>query len=130
MQSARLFSPRPPLGRGHAQGLRVNLNWHSCPAVKIVAGLNVTHPRRNLHLLIGRLLCKLAGRVFAGQYKYSRQRVRGILSRHLHLRVDNARVLTLPVDVVDLGEVVLLAKSWVEDVVEVDGQDVQETGWS
>ena len=68
--------------------------------------------------------------MFAGQYKYSTQRVRGILSRHLHLRVDNARVLTLPVDVVDLGEVVLLAKSWVEDVVEVDGQDVQETGWS
>ena len=128
MHSARLFSPRPPLGRGLAQGLRVNLNWHSCPAVKIVAGLNVTHPRRNLHLLIGRLLCKLAGRVFAGQYKYSRQGV--ILSKHLHLRVDNARVLTLPVDVVDLGEVVLLAKSWVEDVVEVDGQDVQETGWS
>ena len=125
MQSARLFSPRPPLGRGHAQGLRVNLNWHSCPAVKIVAGLNVTHPRRNLHLLIGRLLCKLAG-----QYKYSTQRVRVILSRHLHLRVDNACVLTLPVDVVDLGEVVLLSKSWVEDVVEVDGQDVQETGWS
>ena len=61
--------------------------------------------------------------MFAGQYKYSTQ-------RHLHLRVDNARVLTLPVDVVDLGEVVLLAKSWVEDVVEVDGQDVQETGWS
>lgn len=68
--------------------------------------------------------------MFAGQYKYSTQRVRVILSRHLHLRVDNARVLTLPVDVVDLGEVVLLAKSWVEDVVEVDGQDVQETGWS
>ena len=68
--------------------------------------------------------------MFAGQYKYSTQRVRVILSRHLHLRVDNARVLTLPVDVVDLGEVVLLSKSWVEDVVEVDGQDVQETGWS
>ena len=68
--------------------------------------------------------------MFAGQYKYSTQRVKVILSRHLHLRVDNARVLTLPVDVVDLGEVVLLAKSWVEDVVEVDGQDVQETGWS
>ena len=68
--------------------------------------------------------------MFAGQYKYSTQRVRVILSRHLHLRVDNASVLTLPVDVVDLGEVVLLAKSWVEDVVEVDGQDVQETGWS
>ena len=66
--------------------------------------------------------------MFAGQYKYSTQRV--ILSKHLHLRVDNACVLTLPVDVVDLGEVVLLAKSWVEDVVEVDGQDVQETGWS
>ena len=68
--------------------------------------------------------------MFAGQYKYSTQRVRVILSRHLHLRVDNARVLTLPVDVVDLGEVVLLSKSWIEDVVEVDGQDVQETGWS
>ena len=68
--------------------------------------------------------------MFAGQYKYSTQRLRVILSRHLHLRVDNARVLTLPVDVVDLGEVVLLAKSWVEDVVEVDGQDVQETRWS
>ena len=68
--------------------------------------------------------------MFAGQYKYSTQRLRVILSRHLHLRVDNARVLTLPVDVVDLGEVVLLAKSRVEDVVEVDGQDVQETGWS
>ena len=68
--------------------------------------------------------------MFAGQYKYSTQRVRVILSRHLHLRVDNARVLTLPVDVVDLGEVVLLSKGRVEDVVEVDGQDVQETGWS
>ena len=68
--------------------------------------------------------------MFAGQYKYSTQRVRVILSRHLHLRVDNARVLTLPVDVVDLGEVVLLSKSRVEDVVEVDGEDVQETGWS
>ena len=68
--------------------------------------------------------------MFAGQYKYSTQRMRVILSRHLHLRVDNARVLTLPVDVVDLGEVVLLAKSWVEDVVEVDRQDVQETRWS
>ena len=68
--------------------------------------------------------------MFAGQYKYSTQRVRVILSRHLHLRVDNARVLTLPVDVVDLGEVVLISKSWIEDVVEVDGQDVQETGWS
>ena len=54
--------------------------------------------------------------------------MRVILSRHLHLRVDNARVLTLPVDVVDLGEVVLLSKGRVEDVVEVDGQDVQETG--
>ena len=68
--------------------------------------------------------------MFAGQYKYSTQTVRVILSRHLHLRVDNARVLTLPVDVVDLGEVVLLSKSRVEDVVEVDGEDVQETGWS
>ena len=68
--------------------------------------------------------------MFAGQYKYSTQRARVILSRHLHLRVDNARVLTLPVDVVDLGEVVLLAKSRIEDVVKVDGQDVQETGWS
>ena len=68
--------------------------------------------------------------MFAGQYKYSTQRVRVILSRHLHLRVDNARVLTLPVDVVDLGEVVLLSKSRVEDVVEVNRQDVQETGWS
>ena len=68
--------------------------------------------------------------MFAGQYKYSTQRVRVILSRHLHLRVDNARVLTLPVDVVHLGEVVLLSKSWVEDVVEVHRQDVQETGWS
>ena len=68
--------------------------------------------------------------MFAGQYKYSTQRMRVILSRHLHLRVDNARVLTLPVDVVDLGEVVFLSKSWVEDVVEVDRQDVQETRWS
>ena len=68
--------------------------------------------------------------MFAGQYKYSTQRVRVILSRHLHLRVDNARVLTLPVDVVHLGEVVLLSKSWIEDMVEVDRQDVQETGWS
>ena len=56
--------------------------------------------------------------------------MRVILSRHLHLRVDNARVLTLPVDVVHLGEVVLLSKSWIEDMVEVDRQDVQETGWS
>ena len=51
-----------------------------------------------------------------------------ILSGHLHLRVDNACVLTLPVDVVHLGEVVLLPEGRVEDVVEVDGQDVQETG--
>ena len=68
--------------------------------------------------------------MFAGQYKHSTQRVSVILSKHLHLRVDNARVLTLPVDVVHLGEVVLLSKSWIEDMVEVDRQDVQETGWS
>ena len=47
---------------------------------------------------------------------------------HLHLGVDHARVLPLPVDVVHLGEVVLLPQGRVEDVVEVDGQDVQETG--
>ena len=46
---------------------------------------------------------------------------------HLHLRVDHARVLALPVDVVHLGQVILLSKGRVEDVVEVDWQDVQET---
>lgn len=45
----------------------------------------------------------------------------------LHLGVHNARVLTLPVDMVDLGEVVLLPQGGVEDVVHVDWQDVQET---
>ena len=47
---------------------------------------------------------------------------------HLHLGVDHARILALPVDVVHLGQVVLLPQCRVEDVVEVDGQDVQETG--
>ena len=47
---------------------------------------------------------------------------------HLHLRVDHARVLALPVDVVHLGEVILLSKGGIEDVVEVNWQDVQETG--
>ena len=45
----------------------------------------------------------------------------------LHLGVHNARVLTLPVDMVDLGEVVLLPQGGIEDVVHVDWQDVQET---
>ena len=45
---------------------------------------------------------------------------------YLHLRVDDASVLPLPVDVVDLCEVVLLPESGVEDVVHVDWQDVQE----
>ena len=45
---------------------------------------------------------------------------------HLHLRVDHSGVLALPVDMVHLGEVVLLPQGGVEDVVEVDGQDVQE----
>ena len=49
---------------------------------------------------------------------------------HLHLAVDHPGVLPLSVDVMDLGEVVLLPEVGVEDVVEVDGQDVQETGWS
>ena len=39
---------------------------------------------------------------------------------HLHLGVDHACVLTLPVDVVHLGEVILLAKGGIEDVVEVN----------
>ena len=47
---------------------------------------------------------------------------------HLHLGVDHTRVLPLPVDVVHLGQVVLLPKGRVEDVVEVDWQDVKETG--
>ena len=47
---------------------------------------------------------------------------------HLHLGVDHAGVLPLPVDVVHLSQVILLAEGRVEDVVEVDGQDVQETG--
>ena len=47
---------------------------------------------------------------------------------HLHLRVDHARVLPFPVDVVHLGQVILFSKGRVEDVVEVDWQDVQETG--
>ena len=51
-----------------------------------------------------------------------------IILAHLHLGVDHACVLPLPVDVVHLGQVVLLPKGRVEDVVEVDGQDVQETG--
>ena len=46
----------------------------------------------------------------------------------LHLAVDDPRVVPLPVDVVHLGQVVLLPQGRVEDVVEVDGQDVQETG--
>ena len=45
----------------------------------------------------------------------------------LHLRVHDARVLTLPVDMVDLGEVVLLPQGGIEDVVHVDWQNVQET---
>ena len=63
----------------------------------------------------------------AGQYKYGTKTMRIILA-HLHLGVDHACVLPLPVDVVHLGQVVLLPKGRVEDVVEVDGQDVQETG--
>ena len=47
---------------------------------------------------------------------------------HLHLRVDHARVLPLPIDVMHLRQVILLSKGRVEDVVEVDWQDVQETG--
>ena len=47
---------------------------------------------------------------------------------HLHLGVDHAGVLPLPVDVVHLGQVILLSEGWVEDVVHVDWQDVQETG--
>ena len=47
---------------------------------------------------------------------------------HLHLGVDHACILALPVDVVHLGQVVLLPQGRVEDVVEVDGRDVQETG--
>ena len=86
----------------------------------------MSHPRRNLHLLIG--LCKLAGRECAGQYKYGTAKTVRIILPHLHLGVDHARVLPLPVDVVHLGEVVLLPQGRVEDVVEVDGQDVQETG--
>ena len=63
----------------------------------------------------------------AGQYKYGTQTMSIILA-HLHLGVDHAGVLPLPVDVVHLSQVILLAEGRVEDVVEVDGQDVQETG--
>ena len=48
------------------------------------------------------------------------RRVRIMILAHLHLGVDHACVLTLPVDVVHLGEVILLAKGGIEDVVEVN----------
>ena len=46
----------------------------------------------------------------------------------LHLRVDHPRVLPLLVDVVDLGEEVLLPEERVQDVVHVHGQDGEEPG--
>ena len=49
---------------------------------------------------------------------------------HLHLAVDHPGVLALSVDVMDLGEVVLLPEVGVEDVVEVDGEDVEEAARS
>ena len=56
------------------------------------------------------------------------RKVKTMILAHLHLRVDHARVLPLPIDVMHLGQVILLSKGRVEDVVEVDWQDVQETG--
>ena len=45
------------------------------------------------------------------------RRVRIMILAHLHLGVDHACVLTLPVDVVHLGEVILLPQQRVQDVV-------------
>ena len=64
----------------------------------------------------------------AEQYKYSTRKVRRMILAHLHLGVDHAGVLPLPVDVVHLGQVILLSEGRVENVVHVDWQDVQETG--
>ena len=48
------------------------------------------------------------------------------LISYLHLTVDNTSVLSFPVDVMDLSKVVLLPEDGVEDVVQIDGEDVQE----
>ena len=86
----------------------------------------MSHPRRNLHLLIGCYANRPAVCV-QGNINTARK-VRITILAHLHLGVDHTRVLPLPVDVVHLGEVILLSKGGIEDVVEVNWQDVQETG--
>ena len=48
-------------------------------------------------------------------------------STNLHLRVDDAGVLALAVDVVDLGHEVVVPQVRVHDVVHVHGEDVEET---
>ena len=45
---------------------------------------------------------------------------------YLHFTVDNTSILPLTIDVMDLGDVVLLPEDGVEDVVQVDGEDVEE----
>ena len=47
-------------------------------------------------------------------------------SAYLHFTVDNTSILPLTIDVMDLGDVVLLPEDGVEDVVQVDGEDVEE----
>lgn len=56
--------------------------------------------------------------------------VRGLVFHALHLGVDDSGIVAILVDVMDLGEEVLLPKQRVEDVVQVDGQDVEESGRS
>ena len=46
---------------------------------------------------------------------------------NLHLRVDDAGVLALAVDVVDLGHEVVVPEVRVHDVVHVHGEDVEKT---
>ena len=84
----------------------------------------MSHPSRNLHLLIGLMQIgrPCVCRPILIQHADHEH------GAHLHLGVDHTRVLPLPVDVVHLSQVILLAEGRVEDVVEVDGQDVQETG--
>ena len=48
-------------------------------------------------------------------------------STNLHLRVDDAGVLALAVDVVDLGHKVVVPQVRVHDVVHVHREDVEET---
>ena len=45
---------------------------------------------------------------------------------YLHFTVDDSSILALAIDVVDLGDVVLLPEDGVEDVVQVHGKNVQE----